>query len=381
MDVLDGFISTWSRARETFGQGVPATGERFNQSGPLTAMQSTVESAAPGARWTGAGATAYQIANADHGKVFGQLAALDRQLSSHVTASSEVVAAGRQNLETIRKWVVDAAAAVPPGKNHDQMVMQIVNKGLGQLREVVTTSNGDLVTIGGKIRGLGGAYEALGNQKFAPKEGPGDALGIIGKDGEEEVPRTPTTPGRPANPADNWVGNPDFGHWETVPASADGTTPPLTPEYRPFTDDTPLKVGPTTGMYVPGKTWISDEDAPAVAFQEEYRFRIAGTEATDVTRLVNVNGENQVQRWVGNVYEYQRNTWTGATGDLSGLPPIQNIDQTWEPISLPEMATLSGMNPTTTYYVPDGCGGSVEFNGGVPDGVVLPQPPTMTRPR
>ena len=58
MGVLDGFISTWSNARETFGQGVPATGEQFDKSGPLTTMQSNVESAAPGSRWTGAGASA-----------------------------------------------------------------------------------------------------------------------------------------------------------------------------------------------------------------------------------------------------------------------------------------------------------------------------------
>jgi hypothetical protein len=174
--VLDGFISTWSNARETFGQGVPATGEQFDESGPLTTMQSNVESAAPGSRWTGAGASAYQTANADHGKVFAQLAALDRQLSSYVTASSEVVAAGRKNLDTIRKWVVDGAAAVPAGKNHDQMVMQIVNKGLGQLREIVTTSNGDLATIGGKIRGLGGEYDALGISRVWPQP-PGNRIG------------------------------------------------------------------------------------------------------------------------------------------------------------------------------------------------------------
>ena len=190
MGVLDGFISTWSNARDTFGQGVPATGEQFDKSGPLTTMQSNVESAAPGSRWTGAGASAYQTANADHGKVFAQLAALDKQLSSHVTASSEVVAAGRKNLDTIRKWVVDSAAAVPPGKNHDQMVMQIVNKGLGQLSEVVTKSNGDLAAIGGKIRGLGGEYDALGNQPLAPKAGDGDALGDD-KDKDKDEEPTP----------------------------------------------------------------------------------------------------------------------------------------------------------------------------------------------
>jgi len=175
VSVLDGFLATWSNARDTFGQGVPATGEQFDQSGRLTTMQSNVESAAPGSRWTGSGASAYDTANANHGKVFGQLAALDQELRTHVTESSQVVAAGRRNLETIRKWVVDTAAAVPPGKNHDQMVMQIVHEGLGQLSEIVTKSNGDLAAIGEKIRGLGGQYEALGNQKFAPKVSVGDA--------------------------------------------------------------------------------------------------------------------------------------------------------------------------------------------------------------
>ncbi|MDT5336321.1 MAG: hypothetical protein QOD90_1826, partial [Mycobacterium sp.] len=30
--MLDAFMSTWSKARETFGQGVPQTGEQFDQS-------------------------------------------------------------------------------------------------------------------------------------------------------------------------------------------------------------------------------------------------------------------------------------------------------------------------------------------------------------
>jgi hypothetical protein len=36
-------MSTWSKARETFGEGVPQTGEHFDQSGPLRQMQTTVE--------------------------------------------------------------------------------------------------------------------------------------------------------------------------------------------------------------------------------------------------------------------------------------------------------------------------------------------------
>ncbi|GLP74169.1 hypothetical protein TUM20983_12790 [Mycobacterium antarcticum] len=184
MGVLDAFMSTWSSARETFGQGVPPTGERFDQSGTLQQLQTTVESAAPGSRWTGTAAAAYDTANQDHGKVFAQLAALDQRLGAQVTASAHVVTAGRQDLDAVRKWVLDAAGSVPAGKNREQLLMPIVQKGLGQLSQIVTTSNGDLSTIGSQIRSLGGEYAALGNQKFAPKEGPGDVLGAVGEDGK-----------------------------------------------------------------------------------------------------------------------------------------------------------------------------------------------------
>ena len=126
MGVLDGFLSTWSKARETFGQGVPQTGEQFDQSGQLRQMQTTVQSAAPGSRWIGAAASAYDTANANHGKVFGELATLDQRLSAKVTESAHVVSTGRQNLDTVRQWVLDAAATVSDGKTRKQMLMPIV---------------------------------------------------------------------------------------------------------------------------------------------------------------------------------------------------------------------------------------------------------------
>lgn len=380
-------MSTWSKARETFGQGTPQTGESFDQSGSLRQMQTTVESAAPGSRWSGTAASAYDTANTNHGKVFGELASLDQRLSAKVTESAQVVSTGRQNLDTVRQWVLDAAASVPAGKTREQMLMPIVKNGLGQVTEIITASNAELNRIGGAIKGIGGEYQALNDQKFGPKEGePSDVQGIVGTDPlapqvETEVARGPLTPGRPADPADPFVGDPNFGQWETVSTSSTGPYPPVKPEYRPFAEDTPLKVGPTTGWYVPGQTWIAEEDAPIVQYKEGYRFRIAGTEATDITRVVNVNGETQVQRWVGNVYEYQRNTSTVAGGDFGGLPPIQNIDRTWEPIALNQVAVLSANNEGTTYYLPDGCGGTVDFVGGVVQTNTPPPTPIMTRPR
>jgi hypothetical protein len=229
------------------------------------------------------------------------------------------------------------------------------------------------------------------------------AAAITMAEGDAPIPRGPQVAGpwqagQAPDPTDPFIDDPRFGHWEDVPPPPPYTgaaPPPLQPQYRPFPDGTPHKIGPTTGMYVPGKTWIGDIDPPAVQGQEEYRFKLAGQQATTTTRTVNDNGHPQQQRWVQNVYEYQRNTSIafggdvglkgieGEQGDIGGLPPIQNIDQAWKPISLPQIAGLSGNNAGTTYYLPDGCGGSVTFAGGVPQGSsgLPPRPPVMTAPR
>ena len=52
------------------------------------------------------------------------------------------------------------------------MLLPIANKGISQVMDIVTKTNGELGTIGGRIRGLGDEYTALGDQKFAPKDGP-----------------------------------------------------------------------------------------------------------------------------------------------------------------------------------------------------------------
>jgi len=165
--VLDAFLSTWSNARSTFGEGTPQTGAQFDNSVSLRHMQATVQSAAPGSNWTGGAANAYGAANAAHAEVFGKIADLDQRLSAKVDQSAQVVGTGRRNLDTVRQWVLDAAAAVPPGKNREQMLMPIIQRGLSQLSQIVTKSNGDLNKIGGEIVGLRAEYDALSSQRFA----------------------------------------------------------------------------------------------------------------------------------------------------------------------------------------------------------------------
>jgi hypothetical protein len=186
VSVLDGFFSTWSNAKVTFGQGTPQTGDRYDGSAKLTQMQSTLNSAAPDSRWTGGAASTYGAVNTEHRRVIGDIGGLDQRLAAHVNQSADVVANGRTQLDAVRKWVVDAAASVPPGKDNDRMLLPIANKGISQVMDIVTKTNGELGTIGGKIRGLGDQYAALGDQRFAPKEDTPDIETVKGDEAKDE---------------------------------------------------------------------------------------------------------------------------------------------------------------------------------------------------
>lgn len=168
MSPLDAFFATWSRARQTFGQGAPAAGTPFDGSAALRRLQTDVATAGPGPHWSGAAADAYGAANAEHAEVLGKLAALDSRLSAEVDHSAQVVNRGRDELEKVRSWVVSAAASVPDNEAGRTMLMPIVSTGLGRLSEVITTYNGQLNAIGATIARLGAEYASLSPQRFGP---------------------------------------------------------------------------------------------------------------------------------------------------------------------------------------------------------------------
>jgi hypothetical protein len=155
-------MATWSRARSTFGVGEPVTGAHFDQSGQLHDLRTIVESAAPGERWLGQAARAYGEKNMRHGGVIGRLADLDTELGSHVTEAARLVTTGRQDLESIRDWVLHAAQSLPDDSTREEMLMPIVNRGLAQVTDVISGSNTHLQAIGSKIQLLADDYADLG---------------------------------------------------------------------------------------------------------------------------------------------------------------------------------------------------------------------------
>ncbi|KRD19697.1 hypothetical protein ASE48_21915 [Mycobacterium sp. Root265] len=236
MSALDGFLSTWDKARDTFGSGVPQTGEQFDQSAQFESLQSTVQTAAPGSNWTGTAANAYGAVNTEHARVLGELAKLDRRLAAHVNESANVVANGRQNLDNLRQWVVDAAASVPPGKNRDQLLMPIVQRGLSELTGIVTSSNDELARVAGDITKLGPEWDALKDQKMGGTgEGEAEDDDIQLVSNEEEMTALPIEE-QAARDVEDALQDGDQGAAERVNNALDSISPgtPLSPEQNAY---------------------------------------------------------------------------------------------------------------------------------------------------
>jgi hypothetical protein len=326
VSVLDGFLATWSDARATFGQGTPETGTKFDQSGPLLTAQANVQSAAPGSTWTGSGANAYGAANAEHGAVLGKVAGLDQRLSGQVNQSSEVVAAGRRDLDALRQWVVDAAAAVPPGKNRDQMLLPIVQKGLGQLTDIVNKSNGDLSKIGAEIRALDAEYKALANQRFA-KEGTGN--GVQGVKGDEEDKKKAEEEKKKDTEEAAKHGQEDGGSLSDGKLSpeeearlTEATT--LTPEQKAALDRGDLTIPPDRMAYLNGLSHSLDGKSPAEI--KATLDKLPPADAQKVANALHLVGSDAVKTTVDPAVKPGEAGYVPATGSKDNLPKsIQDI--------------------------------------------------------
>jgi hypothetical protein len=326
-----------------------------------------------------------------------RLRGLDAETTQAAEEAAAIGAQGRAGSGAILTQARAQAAALLPLANNPaggQLLVAMMDHNLAAMQGQISATSTHYKTATAKLNTTAADYRHLAPEDD-PNAGADDPSTRAKRDGTiraadwkpgDPLPPRPPLRGHPPDPTDTSIGDPRLGQWENVPPPPPYTgadPPPLQPEYRPYPDGTALTVGPTTGMYTPGKTWIGDIDKPVVDGQEEYRFKLAGTQATTNTRMVFDHGQWHEQRWVQNVYEYQRNTSLVPGGKFGGFPPLQNIDLDWKPISLHQIASLSDAHPDVTYYLPDGCGGAVKFIGGVPQGPSgrPPSPPIMTAPR
>lgn len=162
MSVLGSFLTTWSQARATFGHGVPLPGSTVDASSTLQRLETETRTAAPTSTWAGDAADAYDIKNAEHAGTLAQMAELDVRIGLEVDRSAAVVGDGRVQLDSVKDWVLSAAASVPNDAAGEQMLLPIVGKGCADVADIITSSNGQLAIIAERIRHLGSDYAALG---------------------------------------------------------------------------------------------------------------------------------------------------------------------------------------------------------------------------
>ncbi len=231
VSALDGFRTIWSHANATFGQGIPSGGSQFDQSSRLQGLQDAVKSARPDAAWTGSASESYAEANSKHERTIGGIASLDKRLASEVDRSAAVVTAGRRDLEDVRQWVNDAAARVPNTATGDRMLYPVISKGSSDIQDILTRSHGDLSAIAGRIHGLSGEYQALG-------DGDGNGEGKADKQLPDDW-RKPKTPNTTLDLDDI--------------------------EYRPpFVPGDPSTYGPSNGIELGPGTWLRTNNSPGV---------------------------------------------------------------------------------------------------------------------
>jgi EspA/EspE family len=271
VSALDGFLSTWSGANATFGQGAPTEGARFDQSGQLSELRDRVTSAAPGSTWTGSGADRYADANVKHANMLGALGSLDNRLGTAVDRSAAVVAAGRRDLDAVKKWVVDAAATVPNTPAGQQMLYPVVSKGAKDIHDILNRSNGDMAEIAKRIRGIGAEYDKLGGDD-------GHGGQVLDVKGDGKLPDTTLDLNDIVRKRPGDLGDPGFK--ELIPHSGVWVPDPSSRFYSPTPVEKPLdlddivQLAPSQdGKPVPGPngyielvpqsgTWVPDPNDP-----------------------------------------------------------------------------------------------------------------------
>lgn len=174
MGAIDGFNATWKQARQTYGEGTPATGESFDQSSKLNQLKSDMDAAAPGGRWQGTAADAYGKVNTDHQQVLGRIAELDQKVAAQVNKAADIVSKGRQDLETNRTWVNDAANSTTNDRAGQTMKMVIASKGLQQLTDIMQGTDRDMQPVKNDLKKLQEEYETVSKTQKYSKDGKGD---------------------------------------------------------------------------------------------------------------------------------------------------------------------------------------------------------------
>lgn len=320
-------------------------------------------------------------------------AGLDQELQQAAEQGGAIGAQGRLGSGVIRNQARAVAAAGGPMAKSPagaRLFMAAMDQHLSAMQGQLRTTKTQNQAVSTTLRHAAAGYRTLSN---GAKDSPTDpTIRAAGWKPGDPVPAAPGLPPVATDPRNPFIGDPRFGYWQDyVPPPYTGSTPPpAAKQHAPWVDG---PEGGPTGFYTPGRTWIGDNDAPFAAYQQQYKFRIAGEDLTSYTQ---VGPGGQMQRWVAYTYEaqeFQNVTLNGdiwvktpadesqgtlggiTTGGIGGISIPPKIGP-WQPITPAQIATLSAANPTVKYYMPDPCGQQFTFVNGTATGGNAPGPIT-----
>ncbi|MFV8048920.1 EspA/EspE family type VII secretion system effector [Mycobacterium sp. 48b] len=262
MGALDGFYSTWNKARETFGVGTPTDGSQHDGSSQLLKMKGMVESASKHDGWQGKGAEAYAAANKQHADVYQKLADLDKKMAAEVTNAANVVTHGRTQLDTTKSWVDSAVNSLPSSLSaqaREKSLIPIAKEGITQVNNTVSTANGDMLKIGFRVTELKNGFDELQNQKLGPGDKKGDAEGVKDEDGDGK-PDEDKTPAETGAQDSEALQNGELTPEERERLIANTT---LDPTQQAALDRGDLKLPPERMAYLQGFSRAFGDKTPA----------------------------------------------------------------------------------------------------------------------
>ncbi len=396
-----------SDARRLFGVS-PVNASGWSSAPALLAAQQGIRAAGQtaAAGWVGASASAYGQSNASQVHALGDTVAADDRVGPAVINAGHVAANGASRMDNLIAETRMGVATFSQNLNSPANQQQLATYLRGQLaraKAILDSAQQDSHVLAVSIKNASGGYPQGDDPNAAAHRpataGDQDRQGIDALDNHVRLVDSKGTsdPGDPAvaiDPRNPFVGDERFGHWQQVvpPPYVGHDPPPPWTGHRPL--QPPLDTGGPTGFYAPGgKTWADDNAAPFAHLEEQYKIRISGQDYTPYTRVV----DGHQEQWVQYTYEAQRFTqvpiggaiWapyganeiTGElggvrTGGLAGINPPPHIGP-WQPITLPQIASLSAANPTVQYYMPDGCGGQFTFTNGTATGGNSGLPPII----
>lgn len=159
MSLVEAFLSTWSKARATFGDDRPLDGGFPGD--VVGRLQSEVADARPGDMWSGAAADGYHTLNSAHAQSFTALADLDRRVTAHLDELAAVVSAGREQLDDLRQWVVDVADGLPEGVEPDDVLAPVVGQAIDRLVEIIVRSHASVTDLAAGMTTMAAEYRAV----------------------------------------------------------------------------------------------------------------------------------------------------------------------------------------------------------------------------